>query len=583
MSLVRDAAIDLGDADAEISSPARTVRTKPGRATLLVLAGVLVLSATAHLVGLHRDLPSPEQDEPFFVLPAVQMAATGSLDPHWFGHPGSTVIVPLALAYRAREVLLHSAPVTGAAPAVAERFRHDATSFYLIGRLWTILLSLASVVLVFALARRVFDDRVALIAAFCLAVTPLVVNYGRIVRTDSAGACFGLLALWAIVAALDRPSTRRFAFVGATLGLAVASRYFLVALVPIAAVAWWIARRRDRDRVPVRDLVVIAACAAAAFALITPYFFLDWDAVHRSLTAETIGTIGNGHHGWLENLEYYLTGAIPDAISWPAYLAALIGIVRACTSRDPRRLVLVGFLGVFLAGISASPLEWQRWIIPIVPVLLVFTADTVMQVAAAAARLAQSHGPSRAPAWLTLVAVGAVGLLAVTAVPAVSLVNLDRTETSPSTRQLMRAWIVDHVPAGARIAEEVKGPELRSAGYEALQRFDLPADGTVADYVAHGYRYFVVNAYIGLEYRLRARRFPAHAAFYVFLRRHGQLLDDARPVGDQTGPHLKLYRVDPAQLGHSHGRADVGTTRRSTRDRLLDPPSMYPVGGELLR
>ena len=64
--------------------------------------------------------------------------------------------------------------------------------------------------------------------------------------------------------------------------------------------------------------------------------------------------------------------------------------------------------------------------------------------------------------------------------------------------RLMRTWIVDHVPHGTPIAEEVKAPELRPAEYPTLQRFDLPHDGTVVDYVAHGYHYFLVNAYVAL-------------------------------------------------------------------------------------
>jgi len=137
---------------------------------LLCLLGILAVSATGHLVGLQRDLPSPEPDEPFFVLPAVQMAAHGSLDPHWFGHPGSPVIGPLALAYRVREVVLHGAPLTGPAPSVATRFRSDPESFYLMGRCWTVLLGVLGVGLVFAIGRRVFDDTVGLLGAAMMLV-----------------------------------------------------------------------------------------------------------------------------------------------------------------------------------------------------------------------------------------------------------------------------------------------------------------------------------------------------------------------------------------------------------------------------
>ena len=64
-------------------------------------------------------------------------------------------------------------------------------------------------------------------------------SYGTIVRTDAAGACFGLLSLWACLVALDDPRPRRFALAGAAIGLAVASRYFMIALVPVLVAVWW--------------------------------------------------------------------------------------------------------------------------------------------------------------------------------------------------------------------------------------------------------------------------------------------------------------------------------------------------------
>jgi len=138
----------------------------PGRrATAIALAGLMVLAAALLLAGLTRDLPSPEPDEPFFVLPAIGMAAHGSLDPHWFGHPASTVITPLALVYRAREVVFHGASITGAAPSVAQRYREDPASFYVIGRLWTIALTVLTIPLVYLVGRRIMSPLVGLLAA----------------------------------------------------------------------------------------------------------------------------------------------------------------------------------------------------------------------------------------------------------------------------------------------------------------------------------------------------------------------------------------------------------------------------------
>jgi hypothetical protein len=556
----------------------RAAGARPAKLVVAALLAIVGLSLFVHLSGLTHELPAPGVDEPYFVLPAARMAWQGDPNPQWFGHPGSTVIYPLAVAYRVREVVFHGAPLFGEAPSVATRFREDPSSFYEIGRLWVMLLSVATVPLLFLVGRRAFDDLTALLAAFCWALVPLAVGYGSIVRTDAAGACFGLLALWVCLLALDEPRPRRFAFAGAALGLAVASRYFMVTLLPVLVAVWWIARDRDRERVTAKSLMLGLAVSISAFAVTTPFFFVDWHAVAHSLVAETTGSVTNNGSGWFGNLGYYVGRAIPEAISWVGPVLALAGTAIACVRRDTRRLLLLGFVAVFLATISVSSLQWQRWVIQILPVVVLFAVSAVVAGARAVAGVARTNQSRR---WL-VVGLVAVGTVAIAAEPAVSLVALERAEAVPSTREQMRAWVIAHVPVGSQIAMEIKGPELRTAGYRVLDRYDLPTDGTLGDYSAHGYHYLIVNAFVSLRYRLDARQYPVHARFYQFLRERGELLAEFRSTGDERGPHLKLYYVDPAMIEGPHKPKNVGVCSRSEHDLLTSPEPLYPVGEEIL-
>jgi len=558
-------------------SPSAT-RPPISRYVVGALLAIIALSLFIHLRGLSHDLPAPGADEPYFVLPAARMAWRGDLNPRWFGHPGSTVIYPLAFAYRAREVLFHGAPLFGEASSIAQRFRTDPTSFYEIGRLWVILLSVATIPLLFFVARRAFDDITGLVAALAWALVPLAVSYGSIVRTDAAGACFGLLALWACLIAYDRPATSRFAWAGAAIGLAIASRYFMVTLLPVLGVVWFLAYRRDRDRVSIRALVIGGAAAFAAFAVTTPFFFVDWHAVARSLQAETVGTVTNNQSGWLDNLGFYLGDAIPAAVSWIVPLFALIGLGIAWARRDIRQLLLAGFVGLFVAVISLSSLHWERWIIPVLPLIVLFSASAVVTIARVVARNASST-PARRWTFAGAIVVGAIAL---TAAPAASLVDFERAQDAPSSRVLMRKWVMTHLPKGSLIATEVKGPELRTAGYRVLDRYDLPTDGTLGDYAAHGYHYLIVNAFVSLRYRIDAHHFPGHARFYQYLRERGDLLAEFGGADGAEGPHLKLYYMSPAILAGGHHPINVAVTSRSNHDQLTRPKPLYPVGEEIL-
>src|SRR6266480_6092631 len=112
----------------EVPTPSR-----PRRAFAPVwwaVLGIMVLSIGLECWAVTHDLPYPGVDEPVFVEPAVHMAATGDLNPHWFGHPGSTVIYPLAGLVHAWDALAHHGPILTSNAALTTRIQRSPTTFY---------------------------------------------------------------------------------------------------------------------------------------------------------------------------------------------------------------------------------------------------------------------------------------------------------------------------------------------------------------------------------------------------------------------------------------------------------------------
>ena len=171
-----------------------------------------------------------------------------------------------------------------------------------------------------------------------------------------------------------------------------------------------------------RPSLIGLGAAFALFALTTPFFFIDWHAVSRSLEAETVGTVTNDRSGWIENLGYYAGEAIPNAISWVAPVLAVAGIAIAAVRRDTRRLLLVGFGVVFLGVISLSSLHWERWAIQVLPLVVLFGVSAVVTFAA----LRRSIGAIGELRRWVLVGVVVAGTVAIAAEPAVSLVDAER-------------------------------------------------------------------------------------------------------------------------------------------------------------
>jgi len=221
------------------------------------------------------------------------------------------------------------------------------------------------------------------------------------------------------------------------------------------------------------------------FALSTPYFFLDFGTAMQNLKVEARSThIGAEGLSPIGNLCFYLTQAIPGAITWPCAILAAVGFLLAFWKFQAKQILLIGFVGVFLGGISFSPLHWHRWIIQVIPVVVLFSAGALDQIAIAFAKsLKASTG-----------AVLSGVLLLTSAWPLYRTVIVGIQGFNPSTRVLAREWILANVPSGSRIAQEWYTAPLAGTDYMLFEQFSLASGRTLEDYSRERYNYLVVSS-----------------------------------------------------------------------------------------
>src|SRR5262245_25051604 len=103
------------------------------------LVGIALLGLTLRLIGIDRGLPQiyTSDNETAFIWPAIAINRTGSLDPGFFGHPGSTVIYSFALLV---QLLFRAQQALGLYPGFAEFERHfwaDPSDVFLLLRVFT--------------------------------------------------------------------------------------------------------------------------------------------------------------------------------------------------------------------------------------------------------------------------------------------------------------------------------------------------------------------------------------------------------------------------------------------------------------
>lgn len=500
------------------------------------LIGLVWLSFALHLWGIRGNLPfAAEIDEPVFVTRAIRMAASGDLNPRWFGHPGSTLIYPLAALYRLVSPGLFLQPD----PTLQAVFKASPGEFYLFGRYLTIGYAVASLPVVYQVGRRAFGRPAGLIGAG-LAILPVVaVAHSQMVRTDSAATFFGLLSLWWCLKACDRPTLSRFTLAGVMIGLAIATRYFMVALVPVLLVAGglaWLQKRINLGALG-RAASLGLLGVAAGFALSTPYFFLDFQAALTWIVAEANDVhIDADGLSPLGNLIWYVTQAIPSSMTWPVAIFTVLGVAQMSYERQMKPLLLLGFIVIFILGLSLSDLHWQRWLIPVLPLLALFAAHGLV---IANSNLASRLGWSPAT-WRRT---GTVLLLLMLAWPGYQVGLHNLRQSNPSTRLLAREWILANLPAGSKIAQEWYSATLFGAGFNVLEQSSLAKKNrSPADLHRQGFNTIVVSSEMYNRYLAEADLYPREANFYQTLFREGCLLQQFEPTLTQGGPTVRIYR-----------------------------------------
>jgi len=279
--------------------------------------------------------------------------------------------------------------------------------------------------------------------------------------------------------------------------------------VPVAVVAWGRWRR----------LATAGALAVVAFAVASPFVLLDagraWRDVTRVEGYHTTGWLGFEHDppGPLAVLERLWDGL------GPFVLFGLVGIGVALWRRRRTDVALAAFALVYLAFVSSLHSHFDRYTLPLVPVLgaLAAALPLVPLVAAALASLV---------------------------VPLVWSIGDARRLTRTDTRVVAQRWIEAHVPHGARVLAESSTPPL--PGF-AVTPLALPGPGRAPDpnrslARAHG-RYVLVTGAVADRVLAAREHYPAEVRFYDDLRRRARLVYRVEPGGALSGPWVRLYHV----------------------------------------
>jgi 4-amino-4-deoxy-L-arabinose transferase-like glycosyltransferase len=459
------------------------IRT-PGRGpAVLLLLPILTLAAALRAIGAGYGLPLPvlNPDEANIVPRAWELVHGGGLDPGWYDYPS------LVFAVLAPSQVLADGPSYGAARVVA------------------VAIGMAGVAATWRLGSHAYGRSAAVVGALAVAVATTHVAYSRMAVTDA------LLTLGCVVS-LALLVERRLAWAGLAIGLATSAKYpGAVLLVPLVVAAWgrW------------RELGKAIALAIGAFVTTSPFVLINAGAAADDLRrVQELGRLG-----WLGFEDDPATPLAFGLRLWDALGPAVLLLVPVAVVLARRRSRADLILGSFVLAwsLQLAPLEahFDRYVLPLVPVLA---------VAVGSVRLA-------APAFAALLVV-----------PLAWSFGDARGLRGRDARLEAHDWIAATVPPEQTIAAD---PSTLPLAGRSVLRLELPGPGrrfdgrrSLAVLRAEGVRWVLVSGDVTDRVLAHPDRYPREVAFYRALAREVPVAfaaDGTEP--GLAGPWVRVHRL----------------------------------------
>jgi hypothetical protein len=403
------------------------------------LALLLIVTFLLRLWGIKQGLPySYNVDEATHFVPRAVGFFSHDLNPHYF-------LNPPAYSY-----LLHIVFELwfGGSDAVTRAYATDPTTVYLVARVIAAVLGTAAVWLTYLAGARFFNRNVGLLAAAIFGLAFLPVYYSHLALNDVPTLAPVALSLYGVAGVMRRGRLRDYVVAGVGIGLAAATKYTGgITLLCLAAAflcdgsvgAFWVSARR---------FAVALLVALIAFVIANPYSVLDFSAFQAGVSSQASlaagqdpvklgSTPGSG-------ITYYLW-TFTWGLGWGPTLAAIWGVVLLLARRRLGLvLVLLPAPIAFIIFMGDQQRFFGRWLMPIFPIVAILGAYGGVELVRWLVRARRVPAP----------VAGSLIVVLLLAQSLVAVLHNDAVLSRPDTRNLARAWMVNNVPAGAKVVIE---------------------------------------------------------------------------------------------------------------------------------
>lgn len=423
-----------------------------------ILIFILIVAFILRVIGIFYSYPlTVVSDETPTLLASLKMIGTHSLRPSFPGY-----YYPALLSYILSPFLIiflgigRISGIFGSVEAMKEAVLLNLGMFIPVARFMSVFFGTFSVYLVYKICQKVFNKRVALLAAWFLAISYFHVSNSHFAQTWTTQTFFILLAFYYafILYQKERSTCWNYVLSGLLVGLA-----FGINFVGIISYLWFIPvhflKNRDKGFVGIfirnknfwlMNLFLLLTISLVYY--LNPYGLNNYFSRITDPSASAVAGSGYSSYkpfslSFLKILYFYIKITL---IQEPIFFGfALIGSVLLWWRERVAFYFLIPWVVLYYLMISPLTGGMTRYLLPAIPLMAI--------VAAKFTQIVLSRITKNKIVWICLVIIVSAYTLCLS-------VLLDSRMLKDDTRVLARNWILNNISSGAVIKNEDLGESL---------------------------------------------------------------------------------------------------------------------------
>ena len=449
-----------------------------------------------HTVGRGLNLITPDGAKLFFSPQAMeddgvlrifllQRAKKGYFSPHSFSYPPLYVYIQ-AFFYK---IYFLFGSLIGSFNSLK-----DVTlgGIFLIGRFVSLLFGMGTVLLVYLVGKRIYSRKVGLLSSLFLSFTFLHILYSKIIKPDIAMSFFIVLSFLFVYFIYEKGRLRDYILASIFMGFSVATKYGgIVLIVPLFLAHLFNGLEKKRKLISIffdKRIFFLIFFAGLGFLIACPYALPKFSGL--------LGTI-KGTLDWLAPLKgsrymggwsFYLTVSLNRGMGLFLELFSLAGIIYGIICHRKKDILLLSFPLVFFLLVGGFSHRTDRYILYIIPFLVIFAA---MFVGAITSRMFSLRKKK------SLIAFAVIGIILV--FPVIRVTRYLHLLTQKGTLFQAKEWIEENIAEGSKIALETYCPPVSFKRYNVYQPGQI---GIVPFnwYKGRKYNYIIISSFMYERY-----------------------------------------------------------------------------------